>query len=910
MVAGKSASSSLDVSYDDSTPMGSPGSAASSGMKRKRTTKACDTCNRRKVKCDSAQPSCHQCASHDLQCTYSREAKKRGPKQGHIRDLESRLQKMEGYLGSTGVDPETVIENEDDEQAHTRDSKHHLIHLQNSQQPLLKADKTAGTATPPKQRRRKNKEVAVLPPPPSTGHQDPPIPPFLNQPPPPAPTQTFQPFAQRIQPPFQSLHLFTPQAASASSGSTTGGGPDDVWTMIDRDFDSLMGGGTPQPGLAAAGGIPEGRESESDGGKGGSGVQGGMMSLSDITNPFGIMFDALDAVAVLGAEGVGVESQPTIVPPSTSAATSMWDVPPDALDELLDLFFIYANPILGHCIHERMFRENLARQTPLVLASMYALAARFSRHPAVLAAARAAATSLGGGEEVDMYNAGDVFYSQARVLVSKAMDVPSTDTVYALIMLVTYASGSGRAAASWMYSGMAIRMAQSLKLDLDPDFPEVTDLFGPLTWYEKELRRRLWWCCFIMDRYTASAADRSMLVLERDARVFCPVPQRVWFSMGAADPEPGPGEPGGHSTLDLTILASAGVAGESRREDRDGRERKRGGGGNVFRDNAFDYYIALSRIYGRVVEYTGMLKIPSPGIPGSVLVSLPGPEQKRKAIESDLKDWLESLPLWMADPPSVPLSSAIPFMPHLRSSRHSSLLAHLHDSSAPFLSPDPEPLMYLRSCSVEGDDSEASPAPTGKRVRFAANWSNLDSVSGGLSPASWEVAYLHIFHCAAVVLLNRPLMMAYLQGQGQGSTSYDSAGCGAAGDGHEPNSQTPVDAMSCPNFVASLEAARRASDLLEEVMETNPNFFWFTPFVAFCIFQTSLVHVIAAQTLGKTEPGGDAEVTDACRRVRVHLRALRNFSRFWLQGARLSLLLQDLFLTVERAVLGGGGVEV
>ncbi|KAI8833760.1 hypothetical protein BC829DRAFT_365745, partial [Chytridium lagenaria] len=66
-----------------------------SGGKRKRTTKACDTCNRRKVKCDSAQPSCFQCSSHGLQCTYSREAKKRGPKQGHIRDLESRLQKME-----------------------------------------------------------------------------------------------------------------------------------------------------------------------------------------------------------------------------------------------------------------------------------------------------------------------------------------------------------------------------------------------------------------------------------------------------------------------------------------------------------------------------------------------------------------------------------------------------------------------------------------------------------------------------------------------------------------------------------------------------------------------------------------------------------------------------------------------
>ncbi|KAJ3281081.1 hypothetical protein HDU76_009015, partial [Blyttiomyces sp. JEL0837] len=66
------------------------GDDSQTGNKRKRTSKACDTCNRRKVKCDGAQPACSQCFSHDLTCTYSREAKKRGPKQGQARDADGR----------------------------------------------------------------------------------------------------------------------------------------------------------------------------------------------------------------------------------------------------------------------------------------------------------------------------------------------------------------------------------------------------------------------------------------------------------------------------------------------------------------------------------------------------------------------------------------------------------------------------------------------------------------------------------------------------------------------------------------------------------------------------------------------------------------------------------------------------
>ncbi|CAI7623579.1 unnamed protein product [Penicillium pancosmium] len=39
---------------------------------RKRTARACDSCYRRKIKCDATQPQCEWCSHHNLPCTYDR----------------------------------------------------------------------------------------------------------------------------------------------------------------------------------------------------------------------------------------------------------------------------------------------------------------------------------------------------------------------------------------------------------------------------------------------------------------------------------------------------------------------------------------------------------------------------------------------------------------------------------------------------------------------------------------------------------------------------------------------------------------------------------------------------------------------------------------------------------------------
>jgi hypothetical protein len=66
-----------------------------------------------------------------------------------------------------------------------------------------------------------------------------------------------------------------------------------------------------------------------------------------------------------------------------------------------------------------------------------------------------------------------------------------------------------------MYSGMAIRMAQELKLNSEPEFEDSFTGESQISWLEKETRRRLWWCCFSLDRYAGAAADRSTIINEK-----------------------------------------------------------------------------------------------------------------------------------------------------------------------------------------------------------------------------------------------------------------------------------------------------------------------------------------------------------------------------------------------------------
>ncbi|CAL3964880.1 hypothetical protein PZA11_002220 [Diplocarpon coronariae] len=69
-------------------------------QKRRRVTRACDECRRKKIKCDGKQP-CTHCVVYSYDCTYNQPSnRRRNPTPHYIEALETRLQRAETLLRS------------------------------------------------------------------------------------------------------------------------------------------------------------------------------------------------------------------------------------------------------------------------------------------------------------------------------------------------------------------------------------------------------------------------------------------------------------------------------------------------------------------------------------------------------------------------------------------------------------------------------------------------------------------------------------------------------------------------------------------------------------------------------------------------------------------------------------------
>jgi len=73
--------------------------------KRRRIARACDSCRRKKIKCDAKMPKCSHCENYNSECVFTHIEKKRAPPKGakYIEGLENRLGRMEHLLRLSGL---------------------------------------------------------------------------------------------------------------------------------------------------------------------------------------------------------------------------------------------------------------------------------------------------------------------------------------------------------------------------------------------------------------------------------------------------------------------------------------------------------------------------------------------------------------------------------------------------------------------------------------------------------------------------------------------------------------------------------------------------------------------------------------------------------------------------------------
>ncbi|RAK96962.1 citrinin biosynthesis transcriptional activator CtnR [Aspergillus ibericus CBS 121593] len=65
---------------------------------RNRPGSACAECRRRKMRCDGKHPECDNCSIAGIQCIFSSQPTRRGPKKGHLKTLHMRIAHLESKL--------------------------------------------------------------------------------------------------------------------------------------------------------------------------------------------------------------------------------------------------------------------------------------------------------------------------------------------------------------------------------------------------------------------------------------------------------------------------------------------------------------------------------------------------------------------------------------------------------------------------------------------------------------------------------------------------------------------------------------------------------------------------------------------------------------------------------------------
>jgi len=185
---------------------------------------------------------------------------------------------------------------------------------------------------------------------------------------------------------------------------------------------------------------------------------------------------------------MGAAREPTVFPPTKSAREASATVSPEVL---LDTYFSRFHGKPFHILDESTLRQRLQlNQVPLYLVhAIYAVAAKYTPHP--------------NGYQVAVKLSED-YAARSRAEIDT--DEPSVDALQASMLLIIAFTAAGKGKKAYMLLVSAVGMAMALELHRELDFN------ARVTPVERELRRRLFWSCFLLDKFMACGSKRPCLV--------------------------------------------------------------------------------------------------------------------------------------------------------------------------------------------------------------------------------------------------------------------------------------------------------------------------------------------------------------------------------------------------------------
>ncbi|EAT90909.1 hypothetical protein HBH56_174720 [Parastagonospora nodorum] len=188
-------------------------------------------------------------------------------------------------------------------------------------------------------------------------------------------------------------------------------------------------------------------------------------------------------------------------------------------EHLAEVYFDFVYGQSYPLLHKPSFMRKLAagKVPPVLILAMCAISARFSTHPQL--------------RTEPCFLRGDTWAERAREIALKRYDAPNITILIVYLLLGLHEFGTCQGGRSWMFGGMAQRMAYALQLHKENEFdPLVSEPDRkPLSATDREIRRRTMWSCFLMDRFNSSGTDRPLFVHEQYIEVQLPVKEHLYL---------------------------------------------------------------------------------------------------------------------------------------------------------------------------------------------------------------------------------------------------------------------------------------------------------------------------------------------------------------------------------------------
>ncbi|PTD03291.1 hypothetical protein FCULG_00009682 [Fusarium culmorum] len=165
--------------------------------------------------------------------------------------------------------------------------------------------------------------------------------------------------------------------------------------------------------------------------------------------------------------------------------------PPAQAEVLLETYFARFHGKPYYIVDESSIRQrHQLNQLPRFLS--FAISAVAARHTTDASGYQAAA------------NLSEDFAARARREINT--DEPSIDGLQAILLLVSAFTATGKGKKAYMLMTSATGMAMALEIHKE------TDSQARMTPIEREMRRRLFWTCYLLDRFQATGSKRPSLI--------------------------------------------------------------------------------------------------------------------------------------------------------------------------------------------------------------------------------------------------------------------------------------------------------------------------------------------------------------------------------------------------------------